>query len=710
MAICVKHNTFKSVLDVTTTCHEDIMVVRIQCNKTTVRIILAYAPQENEPCDIRENFFNELEIEVSNSKFLDEIPLIIGDLNSKIAFTNNNIQELTPNGTLLHQLIKNQDLEVINFHTQCTGKWTHVIRTTSAKSVLDYIITDKSFETSIESMLIDEECLLTPYSLSNQNNTNNQQFTDHNAIAVKLKIQHQSMKKVTRKSWHITNEGLVEFKKITNNENFLEYDINNIQSTYDSLESKIQDIMAKCFKLRSSKKENKISNEFMEIYTIISKFAKKGRTQRRVAKVYIQKIMEENNKTITDIRKKKICRVIENITVNNKFSPNGFWQLCKNSRKQEIGGSIITNEGTEIFGEDIIKNAYIDEFKYRLRKRDIDPDLEYYENQKEKLCNILLSEEDHKETNNHYSKEEYNKVKKMLKKGKSPGRDGIPPEIFINAGEKLENEILGIMNLFKQSNKIPSQWSQVMISTIFKNKGSKKYLVNHRGIFLKQVLTKMYEKMNLNRSQDTINQIDSCQAGGLQNRSTADQTFLLRAAIDHAVYINKPLFLTLYDYSQCFDSLWLTDSLISLLKLGVEKEVVSIIKELNESANIIVKTSSGTTEEFQVKSVVQQGSVSGGLLCVASLAEIIKENLGIGFQIGAAVLKALAFVDDIITLNHNHIDAYTAHESVVWFSAKKRLTLNAPKCMSLIINKQAETVVPRLKVKNIIVPTVKTAP
>ena len=54
----------------------------------------------------------------------------------------------------------------------------------------------------------------------------------------------------------------------------------------------------------------------------------------------------------------------------------------------------------------------------------------------------------------------------MLKKGKSPGRDSIPPEIFINAGEKLENEILGIMNLIKQSNRIPSQWSQVMVSTI----------------------------------------------------------------------------------------------------------------------------------------------------------------------------------------------------------------------------------------------------
>ena len=91
--------------------------------------------------------------------------------------------------------------------------------------------------------------------------------------------------------------------------------------------------------------------------------------------------------------------------------------------------------------------------------------------------------------------------------------------------------------------------------------------------------------------------------------------------------------------------------------MGVKKEVVKIIKNLNDSANIIVKTPFGTTEEFVIDSVVQQGSVSGGLLCVASLAEIINENVGIGFQIGQAIIKALAFVDDIATLSHDHTTA-----------------------------------------------------
>ena len=78
--------------------------------------------------------------------------------------------------------------------------------------------------------------------------------------------------------------------------------------------------------------------------------------------------------------------------------------------------------------------------------------------------------------------------------------------------------------------------------------------------------------------------------------------------------------------------------------------------------------------------------MSGGALCVASLAEVLQEDLGMGYQIGDAILKALAFVDDIATISRDHINAYKAHKSVVWFSSKKRLILNALKCVLLCIN------------------------
>ena len=346
----------------------------------------------------------------------------------------------------------------------------------------------------------------------------------------------------------------------------------------------------------------------------------------------------------------------------------------------------------------MIRNAYIDEFKHRLRKREIDDDLKNYESRTELLCKMYLEDaEDDKSPP--YTDEELENVRKHLKKGKSPGRDKLPPEVFIEGGDKLQQSTLNILNNIKKVNGLPKQWTKVQVSTMYKNKGKRKQLVNQRGIFLRQVIAKMYGKLNMNRATKAMESIDKCQAGGLKNRSTADQTYLLRAASDHCIYLDKPLFVTLYDYSQCFDSLWLSDSLLSLLKVGVDKEVVNIIKKLNETCNITVKTPVGMTEEFQMNDIVQQGSVSGGPLCVASTGEITQEDLGEGCQIGLAILKALAFVDDIATLSCNHGDAYKSHKSVEWFSSKKRLLLNALKCVLLCINVKQNDVIPRLKIE-----------
>ena len=128
---------------------------------------------------------------------------------------------------------------------------------------------------------------------------------------------------------------------------------------------------------------------------------------------------------------------------------------------------------------------------------------------------------------------------------------------------------------------------------------------------------------------------------------------------------------------------------------------------MNKTCKITVKTPIGLTKEATVSSIVQQGSVCGGILCSASTAEVINENLGNGCQIGLSNIKALAFVDDIATTNTEIPDVYTSHNSIVWFSHKKRLSLNIPKCMVLAVN--CNTVTPRLKIDGIVLEIVKKA-
>ena len=126
--------------------------------------------------------------------------------------------------------------------------------------------------------------------------------------------------------------------------------------------------MDECFQVRKTRKIKPIHTEFLDLYTKITKYALRGKAQRRVARQYIEVILKASTEKVAEAQKKNIQNRLDNLTINNTFSPNRFWDLRKKSRKQDhIGTSIETDDGTELYGTELICNAYINEFKHRLR-------------------------------------------------------------------------------------------------------------------------------------------------------------------------------------------------------------------------------------------------------------------------------------------------------------------------------------------------------
>ena len=169
-----------------------------------------------------------------------------------------------------------------------------------------------------------------------------------------------------------------------------------------------------------------------------------------------------------------------------------------------------------------------------------------------------------------------------LKKGKSPGPDELPAEIFIYAGKGLLEELLKLFNKIKETKVIPDQWNLVHITTIYKNKGSKKELVNYRGIFLTIVVKMIFENLIKERMKEHLEKVNKHQGGSRTERSPPDNLFLLYACIDHQKYKNKPVYVTAYDFEQAFDALWLQDCILSLHKIGVPTDILHLIYNLNK--------------------------------------------------------------------------------------------------------------------------------
>ena len=394
----------------------------------------------------------------------------------------------------------------------------------------------------------------------------------------------------------------------------------------------------------------------------------------------------------------------------DRLSPNAFWKLKKSlNLNTEVGNTVVLKNGTELFGESAIRSAYRDEFIYRLRKRSISDDLQKYEDLTNATCDLHVLEGINSHENLQFSVNKLTKIIKALKRNKSPGPDGFPAEIFIHAGGEFIKSITEMFNNIKRNHGVPRKWNMVKIKTLYKNKGSPKDLENYRGIFLTPTMAKLCEKYLINESADGIANINKFQAGSRPNRSAADQLFLVRACIDHARYLKITISVTLYDFKQCFDGMWLQDSILSVKNIGIANEVLSFIKKLNETSDIVVKTPVGETTEFTIKNIVKQGTVLGPLLCSASTAECCSEHTTGGVSIGSTCIRSLAYVDDILDINQDLESSNSAHEVVVNFTEKKRLELSWTKCSVIPINSRKNTMVPVLYVDGNLIKTEESA-
>ena len=688
LVIAVKKNFFGSFINVTMSQeNENILVGKVAIGDRYVRIIACYAPQENDIKDVREQFFEDLSLEVTKSRLSEDEFIIMGDLNAKICMDSAGaVVSESGNGCLLQQMVSEQELSVINFSSKCSGKWTHEIRTTGQKSVLDYVLTsDRFYNENVSGMTIDETCLICPFSLKRVKGKDVVQYSDHNTILMNTLLPRfkKSKKEESCQRWRIDDEGLSHFHEIT--------DIcsGTDVSSYDEFDEYLREQMNESFKPLSRKRRGgNVSNKnrnYQHVISPLMKIYRRGKVQRKVVKQYLDVLRRQNEENVSKEKARQLTERMQQLTIDEKLSLDGFWKLKKKYvNKSSVVSSVLNENGVEICSESGILHEYRNEFYNRLQPSEIAKEWKKFEELTVRLS-ALCVEVSGSNKSPDFTDKELDRAISELKSGKSYP-DSFPPEVFIHGGKELRRFLLQVSNRIKNEQKIPIQWMQMKIATMYKKKGSMKMLVNQRGIFLTPVISKVFEKMVKSRIVEIVAKVTKLQAGSRNERMTMDQTFLLRSGINHAVYMNQPIFITMYDFRQCFDKIWLEDALISLWKLGVRDDMLKLISLLNEKSEVVVKTSVGETEKFELGSNAKQGTVLGPILSSASIAECCTEQKKGGATVGSAVVRSLAFVDDLAGVNQMHLDVHVSHDKVTLFSRKKRLGLNEEKCIVLPIN------------------------
>merc|ERR1711872_739065 len=73
---------------------------------------------------------------------------------------------------------------------------------------------------------------------------------------------------------------------------------------------------------------------------------------------------------------------------------------------------------------------------------------------------------------------------KKLKKGKSPGVDGITSEMLKYGGECVIEWLTRVCKVCASEEKVPNDWIRAIIVPLYKGKGDKSECKNYRGISL----------------------------------------------------------------------------------------------------------------------------------------------------------------------------------------------------------------------------------
>ena len=267
-------------------------------------------------------------------------------------------------------------------------------------------------------------------------------------------------------------------------------------------------------------------------------------------------------------------------------------------------------------------------------------------------------------------------------------------ELFSNevAGKNLKVSMLKLFNKMKAENYIPDFIRFADVATIYKGKGEKNDLENDRGIFLvttfRSILMRLIYK---DKYQVIDSNMSDSQVGGRKGKNVRNHIWILNGIICDVLSTKKknPVDVQIFDYKQCFDSLWLQECLNDMYDSGVKDDKLSLLYNINTQVNVAVKTPVGKTKRQSIFNVITQGDVFGPILCSNQVdtfgKECLEESKYTYSYKGEVDIPPLGMVDDLICISECGHKSAMMNGYINFKTNSKKLQFGVKKCKKLHI-------------------------
>ena len=302
--------------------------------------------------------------------------------------------------------------------------------------------------------------------------------------------------------------------------------------------------------------------------------------------------------------------------------------------------------------------------------------------------------------------DEYRSAKESVKRGKSPGVDGINAECILGIRtddgsnilvSPLDEMMLDIFNEVLVSGRFPGAWRQAVVVPVLKG-GDAKQPTNYRGIALLSCLSKLFTsiiEVRVTQFEETCGLISDEQFGFTRERCTLDGLFVLDTLIDSTLNAGGQLFVVFVDFEKAYDFVNRDALFYKMLLNKMSGCVLRIIQSMYQLVLSSVRSGGCISDTIHQLVGLRQGCILSPCLFslfIADLPKYLGSLVGDaeckGVELHDSIVRVLMNADDLALVARSAADLQNALDALREYCRKWHLHVNIKKTKIVIFDRQ----------------------
>ncbi|KAJ0169527.1 hypothetical protein K1T71_014712 [Dendrolimus kikuchii] len=252
-----------------------------------------------------------------------------------------------------------------------------------------------------------------------------------------------------------------------------------------------------------------------------------------------------------------------------------------------------------------------------------------------------------------FSAEDVARAVREMKRGKSPGWDGLSIEHILHAGPDIYYILANLFSICHSTNHLPEALMKTVVVPVPKNKtGDLSSLKNYRPISLGTILGKILERL-LHPDLNCSLEIDDAQFGFRPGLSTDSAIFSVKSTIRHYVDRKTSVYACFLDLSRAFDLVNYDLLWGKLARSNIPEKTVGLLRYWYENQTNHVRWGDTVSSDYKLKCGVRQGGLTSPDLFNLYINDLIVElrSTRIGCHVGGVCLNNISYADDMVLLS-----------------------------------------------------------